>query len=77
MVLSASSRPSPAANRLLFDLPPEDFVRLQPHLEFALLPLGWAVYESGDTQGYVYFPTNAIVSLLYVWRTVLRPNSAW
>ena len=30
------------------------------------LPLGWAVYESGDAQGYVYFPTNSIVSLLYV-----------
>jgi len=30
------------------------------------LPLGWAVYEAGDTQGYVYFPTTSIVSLLYV-----------
>jgi CRP-like cAMP-binding protein len=66
MVLSASSRPSPASNRLLAALPPEDFARLQPNLEFAPLPLGWAVYESGDTQGYVYFPTDAIVSLMYV-----------
>jgi len=30
------------------------------------LDLGWAVYESGSQQGYVYFPTNSIVSLLYV-----------
>ena len=30
------------------------------------LPLGWAVYESGSAQGYEYFPTNSIVSLLYV-----------
>jgi CRP-like cAMP-binding protein len=30
------------------------------------LPLGMVVYESGGTQGYVYFPTNSIVSLLYV-----------
>jgi CRP-like cAMP-binding protein len=66
MVLSASYRPSPASNRLLAALPPEDFARLQPNLEATPLPLGWAVYESGDTQGYVYFPTNAIVSLMYV-----------
>jgi CRP-like cAMP-binding protein len=30
------------------------------------MPLGLSVYESGGTQGYVYFPTTAIVSLLYV-----------
>jgi len=66
MTASASSRPSPASNRLLAALPPEDFERLQPNLEFAPLPLGWAVYESGDTQGHVYFPTSAIISLLYV-----------
>ncbi len=30
------------------------------------MPLGWAVYESGTEQGYVYFPTTGIVSLLYV-----------
>jgi CRP-like cAMP-binding protein len=66
MVFSASSRASPASNRLLAALPSEDFVRLQPNLEVASLPLGWAVYESGDPQGHVYFPTDAIVSLMYV-----------
>ena len=66
MGLSASSRTSPASNRLLAALPPEDFARLRPNLEFAPLPLGWSVYESGDTQVYVYFPTDAIVSLMYV-----------
>ena len=30
------------------------------------MPLGWAVYESGGSLGYLYFPTTAIVSLLYV-----------
>jgi hypothetical protein len=30
------------------------------------LPLGMVVYESGGVQGYVYFPTSSIVSLLYV-----------
>jgi CRP-like cAMP-binding protein len=68
MALSVSTRrrPPPAANRLLAAVPPEDFTRLQPHLELVALPLGHAVYESGGTQGYVYFPTDAIVSLLYV-----------
>jgi|SRR5271170_4456218 len=68
MVLFASARrpPPPATNRLLAVVPPEDFARLQPHLELSPLPLGWAVYESGGTQRYVYFPTDAIVSLLYV-----------
>jgi CRP-like cAMP-binding protein len=67
MALPASARrPPPTANRLLAALPPEDLRRLLPSLEFAPLQLGWAVYESGGTQGYVYFPTTAIVSLLYV-----------
>src|SRR5450759_3318408 len=30
------------------------------------MPLGWALYESGDQMGYIYFPTTSIVSLLYV-----------
>jgi CRP-like cAMP-binding protein len=30
------------------------------------MTLGWAIYESGGSLGYVYFPTDAIVSLLYV-----------
>ncbi len=63
---AASARHSPASNRLLALLPPEDFARLQPKLEFLQLPLGWAVYESGGVEPYVYFPTDAIVSLLYV-----------
>jgi len=61
--------PSPhnvTQNHLLAALPAEDLARLQPQLELIPLPLGWAVYESGRDQGYVYFPTTAIVSLLYV-----------
>jgi CRP-like cAMP-binding protein len=30
------------------------------------MPLGQVLYESGDTLSHVYFPTSAIVSLLYV-----------
>jgi CRP-like cAMP-binding protein len=57
---------TPKSNRLLAALPEEDYQALQPVLEPVLLPLGMALYESGGVQGYVYFPTSSIVSLLYV-----------
>src|SRR5919198_1197105 len=56
----------PHRNRLLAALPAEETARLEPHLELVPLPLGWAAYEAGGQQGYVYFPTNSIVSMLYV-----------
>jgi len=62
----SAARQAPLENRLLATLPAADYEHLLPHLELVPLPLGWAVYESGDTQGYVYFPTDSIVSLLYV-----------
>jgi CRP-like cAMP-binding protein len=40
--------------------------RLIPVLELVPLPLGQALYESGDSISQVLFPTTAIVSLLYV-----------
>jgi CRP-like cAMP-binding protein len=61
-----SSPHSPKQNHLLDALPAEDYARLLPDLELLPMPLGWAVYESGDQMGYVYFPTTSIVSLLYV-----------
>ncbi|MEX2239335.1 MAG: Crp/Fnr family transcriptional regulator [Burkholderiales bacterium] len=57
---------SPRNNRLLATLPRASYDTLLPFLEPTPLPLGMAVYESGGAQGYVYFPTTAIVSLLYV-----------
>ena len=57
---------SPTQNHLLDALPAQDYERVLPHLELVPLPLGWALYESGTEQGYVYFPTTSIVSLLYV-----------
>jgi CRP-like cAMP-binding protein len=57
---------TPKDNRLLAALPQASYDALLPSLEPVPLPLGMAVYESGGTQGYVYFPTTAIVSLLYV-----------
>ena len=57
---------SPKVNRLLAAMPEADYQALVPMLERVPMPLGQAVYESGGPQGYVYFPTNCIVSLLYV-----------
>ncbi len=56
----------PRQNRLLGALPPAEWLRWQPHLEAADLPLGKVLYESGGKLTHVYFPTTAIVSLLYV-----------
>jgi CRP-like cAMP-binding protein len=56
----------PGQNHLLANLPPDAQERLFPHMELTELPLGKVLYESGDTLRYVYFPTNSIVSLLYV-----------
>ena len=53
-------------NALLAVLPAAERERLRPHLEPLALALGEVIYESGRRQDYVYFPTTAIVSLLYV-----------
>src|SRR5687768_16757628 len=55
-------------NRLLAALPPDVSERLRPHLQLVPLELGAPVYEAGGKQPYVYFPTDAIVSLLYVMK---------
>jgi CRP-like cAMP-binding protein len=56
----------PSRNQLLAALPLADWQRWLPQLEAVELPLGTVLYESGSTLGHVYFPTTAIVSLLYV-----------
>ena len=56
----------PRQNHLLAALPAEEYLRLSPHLEFVQMPLGEVLYEFGGDLRYVYFPTTAIVSLLYV-----------
>jgi CRP-like cAMP-binding protein len=62
----ASGTKGPKENLLLAALPEADYQALVPFLERVSMPLGQAVYESGAAQGYVYFPTSSIVSLLYV-----------
>ncbi|MDD5176369.1 MAG: Crp/Fnr family transcriptional regulator [Sterolibacterium sp.] len=61
-----SSPHDPRQNHLLAALPAEEYARLLPHLELVPLPLGHALYESGTQMRHVYFPTNSIISMLYV-----------
>lgn len=56
----------PENNHLLAALPSEVKARIFPHLSLVSFPLGKVLYESGDELNYAYFPTNSIVSLLYV-----------
>jgi CRP-like cAMP-binding protein len=58
--------PDPRANQLLASLPESEYQALAVQLEPVSMPLGMAVYESGGAQGFVYFPIDSIVSLLYV-----------
>ncbi|HEX9852367.1 MAG TPA: Crp/Fnr family transcriptional regulator [Woeseiaceae bacterium] len=56
----------PTQNHLLAALPASEIERIAPHLELVPLKLGQVLYESGGRLKHVYFPTNSIVSLLYV-----------
>jgi CRP-like cAMP-binding protein len=56
----------PRQNHLLNALPAQDFKRLLPNLDIVPMPLGHVLYESGAEMRHVYFPTDSIVSLLYV-----------
>jgi CRP-like cAMP-binding protein len=53
-------------NHLLAALSAEEFTRLLPNLQAVSLSLGQVIYESGERMEYVYFPTTAIISLLYI-----------
>jgi CRP-like cAMP-binding protein len=61
-----SPTPTPQQNHLLAALPAEVQDRIVPYLEPAPIPLGKVLYESGDALRHVYFPTDSIISLLYV-----------
>jgi CRP-like cAMP-binding protein len=53
-------------NSLLAALPDPVRKRLEPNLTLVTLRLGLVLYESGDKVRDVYFPTDSIISLLYV-----------
>jgi len=57
---------TPRENCLLAALPPGDYERLLPDLEFVLLPLGSSVHDAGDREQYLYFVTGGIVARVSV-----------
>ena len=66
IAVEAQSSLNPKLNHLLAALPAADYERILPGLEAVTLALGEVLYESGGKLGYVYFPTDCIISLLYV-----------
>ncbi len=57
---------NPKENRLLAALPESEWQRIEPLLEAVEMPLGKVLYESGGVMKHVFFPTDTVVSLLYV-----------
>lgn len=55
-----------SSNHLLAALPPTEWERWEPQLELVTLKLGQVLYESNGKMHFVYFPVDAIVSLLFV-----------
>ena len=62
----AAAPQTPHQNHLLDALPALDFERIAGELELVPLNLGDVLYEPQGKLRFVYFPTTAIVSLLYV-----------
>jgi CRP-like cAMP-binding protein len=61
-------RHDPRENHILDALPAEERERLFPHMTLVEMPLGMVLYEAGGTLSHIYFPTDAIVSLLYIMK---------
>ncbi|QRM32826.1 Crp/Fnr family transcriptional regulator [Microvirga sp. VF16] len=51
-------------NRLLSALQPDDFAHLEPHLQRVELKKGTVLYETNESMPFVYFPFEAVVSLM-------------
>lgn len=58
--------PDPRQNRLLAALEGSQLELWLPHLEHVELPLGRTLSASGRAHDHAYFPTTAIVSLMYL-----------
>ncbi|WP_017319285.1 Crp/Fnr family transcriptional regulator [Mastigocladopsis repens] len=54
----------PIQNRLLGALPASEYQRLVPHLELVTLPLHQVLYEPNEPITHVYFPHQAVISLI-------------
>jgi CRP-like cAMP-binding protein len=55
---------APVKNVLLTALPRNAYLRLLPHLESVSLPIGTILYNSGESIEHVYFPEDALISLV-------------
>lgn len=53
-------------NHLLAALPAKEYNSLLPHLEHVPMPMDHVLYDVGSPMHHIYFPTDAIVSLLNV-----------
>ncbi len=53
-------------NYLLASLPTETFAAIESKLEPVYLGLGEVLYDSNEEMKYLYFPTTAIISMLYI-----------
>jgi CRP-like cAMP-binding protein len=60
------SRDRPEDNYLLATLPTAEFDRLLPNLELVALELGQVITDSGRKISHAYFPTTAIISMMYM-----------
>ncbi len=58
-------KPLKEQNWLFKSMPIPEWERLLPHIHEFDMPLGLVISESGDKANHLYFPTTAIVSLLY------------
>jgi CRP-like cAMP-binding protein len=56
----------PRQNHLLAALPADEYARILPNLELVPMPSGEVLHEHGSQMRHAYFPTSAVVSLLYV-----------
>jgi len=56
--------PSPKTNEILGALPEEAYQRLLATLEFVELPLAKMIYDIDDVIAQIYFPLNAMISLV-------------
>src|SRR4051812_25877760 len=54
----------PTKNYILNSLPDEDYQSLHPHLEPFKLPLGEVLYRADQQIKHVYFPDNAMISVI-------------
>ena len=65
MAIAAKHKPT-RKNYLLASLEGEELKRVLALIKPVEFDLGHVIYEAGDKMDYAYFPTTAIVSLLYI-----------